>query len=72
MLKIKKKEIEKKLKMIPTILFWATKWLVVPFGETGRETKVGKGEGIRILFGLCEIEKPSGIQVERSHKHLDR
>lgn len=45
---------------------------MVPFGETGRETKVGKGEGIRILFGLCEIEKPSGIQVERSHKHLDR
>lgn len=45
---------------------------MVPFGETGSKTKVGKGKGIRILFGLCETEKPSDIQVERSHKHLDR
>lgn len=29
---------------------------MVPRGETGRGTKVERGEGARILLGLCEIE----------------
>lgn len=41
---------------------------VVPFSVTGRGTKVGRGGGTRILFGLCETERPLDISVEKSYK----
>lgn len=43
----------------------------MPFGETGRGAKVWEGEGTRILFGLCETDRPSDVKVEGLHKQLD-